>query len=450
MFYLSVEKNSLRTYILLVATCFLGTFFGGVPGQAAEKSGLEKFREQRRQGMKKLKRQQEKGIADLKQAYEEFYQKRRQAFEEFKQKLKQKWGEANTRLPDKKKWISYSEDYNKRHGADFKAGNAYAEVIVDKNTAKNNPKKVKAQLQEQVKKLVTDVGKTDDIEEEIEKNEKSDTGQKRPKTGKADKKTKEKKEAVKPVKPESKGEQEPVLAGQVKTKDGEEVSKENVDQFAEEATKPAEVKKKEVKNEKGEKKVIVSVKFPLVSDHLRKRAKKYREAVQKYAREYKISASLAFAVIHTESSFNPEARSPIPAYGLMQLVPESGAKDAYRHVYGEKRLLGPDYLYQPARNIELGIGYLHLLMNGYLDGIKNKQSRIYCAVASYNTGAGNLAKTFVGSTNIQRAEKVINRLTPEEVYSKLRSSLPYEETKHYVKRVKNRRPKYEAWEVISR
>ena len=54
----------------------------------------------------------------------------------------------------------------------------------------------------------------------------------------------------------------------------------------------------------------------------------------------KINPKLVMAVIHTESAFNPKARSTFKrkngrtghAYGLMQLVPYSGGKEAYNYL----------------------------------------------------------------------------------------------------------------------
>jgi membrane-bound lytic murein transglycosylase C len=391
-------------------------------------TAFEKFQKQQQQGLQNIKEEQEKGIAELEKAYEEFYEKRRKAFQKFKQKITSKWGKENVRLPSKKKWVSYEENYNQRHGADFEGGEAYAEIIVDKEELDKNPEAVKEKLRVEVKKLVTDKGKKDDIEKEIEEEKDEEI------------------EKPEPPKPEKK-EKEPLLAGQLKNKKGETVTDENAAEFAKEVTTEEKIEKKELPQDKGKEKVIVSVKMPLVSDHLLKRARKFKKIVHRYARQYQIPAPLVFALIQTESSFNPRARSHIPAYGLMQLVPSSGGKDAYRHIYGKSKLLGPDFLYQPENNIELGIGYLNLLMTRYLASIDNMKSRTYCAIAAYNTGAGNVARAFNGTTNIHKAADRINRLSPPQVYSTLRSSLPYEETKKYVKKIRTRRPKYEAWRL---
>ena len=87
---------------------------------------------------------------------------------------------------------------------------------------------------------------------------------------------------------------------------------------------------------------------------------------------------------------------------------------------------------------------MHILYYKYLKTIKNKESRLYCAIAAYNTGAGNVAKAFTGTHNIKRASKIINQLTPQEVYAKLIKNLPYDETKKYLKKVSKRIKMYKG------
>jgi membrane-bound lytic murein transglycosylase C len=50
-----------------------------------------------------------------------------------------------------------------------------------------------------------------------------------------------------------------------------------------------------------------------------------------------------------------------------------------------------------------------------------------------------VARSFVGSNNIKKASKKINTMTPEEVYKHLMRHLPYNETKHYLQKVNDRR-----------
>lgn len=86
-------------------------------------------------------------------------------------------------------------------------------------------------------------------------------------------------------------------------------------------------------------------------------------------------------------------------------------------------------------NIELGTAYINIIDKKYLTGINNPISKEYCVISAYNTGSGNVLKTF--SSNRSKAKELINAKKPSEVYSKLRSNLPYEETRRYLKKVVN-------------
>jgi len=152
--------------------------------------------------------------------------------------------------------------------------------------------------------------------------------------------------------------------------------------------------------------------------------------------------SLVFAVIQTESNFNPKARSHIPAYGLMQLVPKSGARDAYRYLYKKDKFLRGRYLYNPKNNIELGCAYLGKLKNVYFKGIKDEKSAYYCVISAYNTGPGNVAKAMTGTTKLKPTVKKVNSMSSKKVYATLKRNLPYKETRDYLEKVINRMPQY--------
>lgn len=203
----------------------------------------------------------------------------------------------------------------------------------------------------------------------------------------------------------------------------------------------------------GKHKRKVSIRVPFNANYKTKLANRYAGDVTREANKRDIPPSLVLAVMETESSFNPRATSPIPAYGLMQLVPASGAMDAYRYIHGRKILVGPDYLYDASQNVELGSAYLSLLDSRYLRAITNDESREYCTIAAYNTGAGNVARAFTGNTNIREAAKIINTMTPVEVYKHLQTRLPYEETRNYIRKVTEAQKRYfsydEAWSGAS-
>lgn len=190
----------------------------------------------------------------------------------------------------------------------------------------------------------------------------------------------------------------------------------------------------------GSSKNALYVTIPMVSNFNNKQAQKYSAAVNKYAARHNISPSLVYAVIRTESNFNPYAVSAAPAYGLMQLVPTSGGRDAYRKVAGSDGIPSKEYLFDANNNIELGTAYLNILAFNQLNAVSSEVSREYCMISAYNTGTGNVLKVFSG--NRTEAINTINRSDPAKVYNKLRAELPYQETRDYLKKVVDYRKEF--------
>ncbi len=193
---------------------------------------------------------------------------------------------------------------------------------------------------------------------------------------------------------------------------------------------------------------LIVVRIPLPKELPFKRAEKYLTSAQQSAKKWNIEPALVMAIAHTESHFNPLARSHVPAFGLMQIVPSSAGKDASKLMYGKARLLTSDELYNPNFNLDTGSAYLSMLHTRYLKGIKNPLSRQYCAIAAYNTGTGNVAKAFIGRASMQRAYSVINQLSPERVFEVLQNDLPYEETRKYLVKVTKQLETYQRLLVI--
>jgi soluble lytic murein transglycosylase-like protein len=91
------------------------------------------------------------------------------------------------------------------------------------------------------------------------------------------------------------------------------------------------------------------------------------------ARRFAIDADLIRAVISVESNFDPVARSPAGAVGLMQLMPATA------------RRFGVRDRADPEQNIQAGAQYLRLLLDLF-DG------DVRLALAGYNAGEGNVIK----------------------------------------------------------
>jgi len=397
-----------------------------------------------------LDAQLEGQFQDLDQQLEAEYQAIDAAIEAAFQRLKAEaeavWGQDDAALPTQSVWVDYSDDMQSRRQFDFEEGVLKIEQIVD-DTA------TQAEL---VDSLVASVA-------EAESDTDADLSEKDAVLNYA-KETLAAQDIALTEAPAASN--APVLEG-LMALEGAEVAASietqlgsalqapvaaNVgsgdsaanapDQGAEAEPSSTEITVSSAILSSGAKKVTVTI--PFAVDYLSESAQRYQNQVIEEANRRGLPPSLVYAIMETESHFNPRARSHIPAFGLMQLVPSSGGLDAYHYVYGEKLVLGPEYYFNPGQNVELGTAYLDLLLTRYLRAVENEESRTLCAIAAYNTGAGNVARSFSGGTSVRGAAPLINALEPEAVYEHLIANLPYEETRNYVKKVTKARERYRA------
>jgi soluble lytic murein transglycosylase len=96
---------------------------------------------------------------------------------------------------------------------------------------------------------------------------------------------------------------------------------------------------------------------------------------------HQVPPFLAFAIMQTESVFDPGVTSKAGARGLIQLMPATAA-DLARQA-GLKDF-NPDNLYQPALNLDLGTRYLGNLVRRF----GGDDAAVPLAIPSYNAGAG--------------------------------------------------------------
>jgi membrane-bound lytic murein transglycosylase C len=298
-----------------------------------------------------------------------------------------KWGEFIGST--KKVWVDYGAEKESRSQVDFQSGKISLEVLIPKD--EKNPRQAAAEkIKRQLKRMMSDRWPTD---------------------------------------------QNP-LANQVSVDGKKTLSPENVDEFVRQRlTQKLTISSKLIPQKAEPPKKVVSVEVQMVPEHLKIRADRYKPSVLKYSKQRNVDPSIVFGVIHTESYFNPMARSHIPAYGLMQLVPVSGGRDAYKHVFKEDKKPSAKFLYNPENNINLGVGYLDLTKNVYFAGVENPAIAYLLTVAAYNTGAGNVARALTGKTQLKTAVKKANSMTTEDIHAALRKNLPYKETQDYVQRV---------------
>ena len=385
---------------LLIITCVASTLFA---------QSAQDFKNQQMQGFNQQKKQFGIYKKSTEEEFDAYQKAQNKAYKAYKKELGVFWDEP--KISTKKKWVSYTKDKKTRTDVDFAKGTITLETIA------SSPEEAKRKLQSALARVVTvdtkTVQDTDPLEKKLAKIKKP--------IGVKDAKVKA----------------EPILSTVVfKNRPTKKSVKTYVNKYVT-LNNIATKKSKKVRHAK-----IYSLNVALPEDTMQKRSKLYYNEVKKNAERQRLPMALIFAVMHTESSFNPRARSHIPAYGLMQIVPRTAGIDTYKFLYKKKKLVSGSYLYNSANNIKMGSAYLHILYYKYLKDIKNLDSRLYCTIAAYNTGAGNIAWAFTRKYNMKKAAPYINTKSPKEVYNKLLRDLRYEEPKHYLKRVTKRMSAY--------
>ncbi|WP_028023028.1 membrane-bound lytic murein transglycosylase MltC [Enterovibrio calviensis] len=223
----------------------------------------------------------------------------------------------------------------------------------------------------------------------------------------------------------------PFLQGQILDQDGKEIAWEwRASRYAEHLI-DTDIKTKSLRFQK-----VFYVQIPMVSDHSSKRRYQYADLIRKSSRQYGISEELIYSIIKTESSFNPYAVSWANAYGLMQVVPKTAGRDVFKLVKKRSGEPSPEYLFDPARNIDAGTAYFYILKTRYLKDVRDPLSKHYSMISAYNGGAGNVLKTFHRSDR-KRAMNDLNSLKPNQVYWALTNKHPSSESRRYLQKVTN-------------
>ncbi len=140
---------------------------------------------------------------------------------------------------------------------------------------------------------------------------------------------------------------------------------------------------------------------------------KYSEYVDRYSAKYHMDRNFVYAVIKTESNFDPSAESDVGARGLMQLMEDAYDWVGYRMEDG--REISYDHMFVPEYNIEYGTYLLMLLYDEYGD--------YETTLAAYHSGRGNVNKWLENSEYSSDGRTLDN--------------IPSAATKHYVEKVMN-------------
>ena len=139
----------------------------------------------------------------------------------------------------------------------------------------------------------------------------------------------------------------------------------------------------------------------------------YAKAIHDNAKIFNVDPYFVKGLIRQESLFNSQVQSRAGAIGLMQIMPETG-----RLLYANSKKSEPfntTILFNPETNIQLGIQYIGQLNKRFN---KNKTH----ILISYNAGPHNLKKWLKRFSHLQDPDVFIE-------------SIPYPETRKYVKKV---------------
>ena len=146
----------------------------------------------------------------------------------------------------------------------------------------------------------------------------------------------------------------------------------------------------------------------------------YQALVEQYCQEFSVEPALCYAVIRTESSFNPEATSTIGARGLMQLTEETF--DWIKLKIAPSEDLTFDDLYDPETNIRFGTYFVSYCLLRYHDDLAT-------AAAAYHSGWGT-----------------VDNLLSQAEYSSDGETLdhyPYPQMRLYVRKITNSYQRYQ-------
>jgi len=160
----------------------------------------------------------------------------------------------------------------------------------------------------------------------------------------------------------------------------------------------------------------------------------YDDLIVENARIHSIPADLVRAVVQVESGFNPYARSPKGAMGLMQLMPATA------------REFGVQNPYNPEENVRAGVAYFRQLLDRY-------ENNERLALAAYNAGPGAVDRHGQTVPPYRETQDYVSRIkqiskTPVEV----RRSIIYKITEtidgRTVTRYTDTKPASGTYEVI--
>lgn len=146
----------------------------------------------------------------------------------------------------------------------------------------------------------------------------------------------------------------------------------------------------------------------------------YYEEFKKIAEEKNISVFLLFSIARQESLFDRKAISRANAMGIIQLIPSTASLAAKK---ADVSFTSKEQLFDVEYNLRLGATY-------FLSMYENFDKNLVYALGAYNAGPSNM----------QKWKKRENNPKDEDIFIE---SIPYKETRSYIKRILNNIYEYE-------
>ena len=140
----------------------------------------------------------------------------------------------------------------------------------------------------------------------------------------------------------------------------------------------------------------------------------HQQTIEAFAEQHQLDPALVFGLMRAESALQPDARSPVGARGLLQLMPNTAKAVARRQGIP---WAGVEALYDPQTNVALGSAHLGELQSDF-------DAQWSQVAAAYNAGANAVQRW------LQRDHLPADM--PGDVWVE---TLPYHETRDYVPRV---------------
>jgi len=402
-----------KTLSALVVIAFLAVL---TPAQAQDDSNadFDKMDKAFEKSILEKEKSWDQAEATLEKQWEFQVRQAREEWEKLRAAVEQKWNDFL--YSTQKEWVEYDKNKETRSRVNFKEGEIEISALVAVHEESVSKSKPEAEGYVSSEKLLDSVNPEErkEIKTQAEK--------------KIEQQLKKIFSTDNPV-------QQEILEDQVVNKEQQVITTRNIADYIKKEIPPkVKLDKEIITSSDGERRLKYTVKIKMVPRHLEIRAGKFKNQVKEYADKYKLDPALIFAIIHTESYFNPLAKSPTPAYGLMQLVPRFAAMEAYDYLHGEKKILSPDYLYNPDHNIRLGATYLYLLNNKYFGKVTNPANRQSLSIAAYNCGPSRMNQTVVDIYDV-------NNMKNGELGKLIRKAVPVE-TRKYILNVHQRMQMY--------